>query len=50
MANSADEEWYSPKRPSHTVAVNSSEINTKMSVFFDGILQAYYTTCIHCFD
>ena len=32
--SAADEEWYSPKRPSGTVAVNSSEVNTKVSAFF----------------
>ena len=30
--SAADEEWYSPKRPSSTVAVN--ELNTKVSAFF----------------
>ena len=29
--SAADEEWYSPKRPSSTVAVN--ELNTKVSAF-----------------
>ena len=33
--SAADEEWYSPKRPSSTVAVyNNSELNTKVSAFF----------------
>ena len=32
--SAADEEWYSPKRPSSTVAVNSSELNTKVSAPF----------------
>ena len=32
-----DEEWYSPKRPSSTVAVNSSELNTNVSAFFFSI-------------
>ena len=32
--SAADEEWYSPKRPSSTVAVNSSEPNTKASALF----------------
>ena len=32
--SAADEEWYSLKRPSSTVAVNSSELNTKVSAFF----------------
>ena len=31
--SAADEEWYSSKRPSSTVAVNSSELNTKVSAF-----------------
>ena len=31
--SAADEEWYSPKRPSSTVAVNISELNTKVSAF-----------------
>ena len=31
--SAADEEWYSPKRPSSTVAVNSSELKTKVIVF-----------------
>ena len=33
--SSADEKWYSPKRPSSTEAVNSSELNTKESAFFN---------------
>ena len=33
--SAADEEGYSPKRPSSTVAVyNNSELNTKVSAFF----------------
>ena len=32
--SAADEEWYSPKRPSSTVAVNSSELNTTVSAYF----------------
>ena len=31
--SAADEEWYSPKRPYSTVAVNRSELNTKVSAF-----------------
>ena len=31
--SAADEEWYSQKRPSSTVSVNSSELNTKVSAF-----------------
>ena len=31
--SAADEEWHSTKRPSSTVAVNSSELNTKASAF-----------------
>ena len=34
MPSAADEEWYSSKRPSSTVAVNRSELNAKMSTFF----------------
>ena len=34
--SAADEEWYSPKSPSSTVAVN--ELNTKVSAFFLSIL------------
>ena len=33
LPSAANEEWYSPKRPSSTVAVNSSELNTKVSAF-----------------
>ena len=29
--SAADEEWYSPKRPSSTVAINSSGLNAKVS-------------------
>ena len=36
-ASAADEEWYSLKRSSSTVAVKSSELNTKVSPFFDSI-------------
>ena len=32
--SAADGEWYSLKRPSSTVAVSSSELNTKVSAFF----------------
>ena len=32
--SAADEEWYSLKRPSSTVAVNRSELNAKVSAFF----------------
>ena len=31
--SAADEEWHSPKRPSSTVTVNSSGLNTKLSAF-----------------
>ena len=30
---SAADEWYSPKRPSSTLAVDSNELNTKVSAF-----------------
>ena len=32
--SAADEEWHSPKRPYSTLAVNRSELNTKLSAFF----------------
>ena len=32
--SAADEEWYSLKRPSSTVAVNRGELNAKVSAFF----------------
>ena len=38
--SAADEEWYSPKRSSSTVAVN--ELNTKVSAFFP-----HYTLSTH---
>ena len=34
LSSAADEEWYSSKRPSSTVAVSSSELNAKVSAFF----------------
>ena len=45
--SAADEEWYSPKRPSSTVTVNSSELNTKVSAFFlrvsgNGAIACYF--------
>ena len=46
--SAAEEEWYSPKRPSSTVAVyNNSELNTKVSAFSLSILRiqsGYETT------
>ena len=43
-SSAADEEWYSPKRPSSTVAINSSELNTWVSALF---LQLIYNASFY---
>ena len=48
--SAADEEWYSPKRPSSTVAVNSSGLNTKVSAFSIVYTQRYTIQLIGIVD
>ena len=50
-SSAADEEWYSPKRPSNTVAVNSSGLNAKVSTFFLvlGFVDLLWQVSTRCF-